>query len=126
MFAAGSELRILFLWAVSTVILVGISADFVTRKPRDIRPLVGLVVALASMMNRIAAIMVPAPFFLRHFDQWPKGAFLLALLAATSASMWINLILTQALQNVGYRFVGAKQRQIVWFRPIRRKRRPMR
>jgi hypothetical protein len=126
LFAAGSELRILFFWAVSTTIVVGLSAAFLTREPRHIPPVAGLIVVLASMMNRIAAMMAPTPLFLRFSNQWPKGVFLLALLAATAVSMWANLILTQALQNVGYKLVGAKQRPIFWFRPIRRKRRPRR
>jgi hypothetical protein len=119
-----SAIRVLGFWSVSTAIIVWFSADFATRKPRDIPVSLGLLVALASIFNRLAALLAPFPVFLDMYpDRRAPLAATMAFAAAGFGLIWANSILIQLLQNVGYRRVGAKERPIRWYRGFKRKRR---
>ena len=107
-----SATRIIAVWAVSTATVTWFSADFATRKPREINPVFALLVAFAANVSMLTAI---------YPDRQASVAATILFTTVGIGLVWAQSILLQLLQDIGYRFVGAKQQPIRWYRRFKTK-----
>ena len=119
-----SAVRVFGIWAASTGLVVWLSADFTRRKSSEIPIWLGLVVALASNLSMLAALMAAFPLFLEMYpDRRAPLGVAIAFAPLGLAFMWANSVFVQVLQNIGYRAMGAEQQPIRWYRGHRPKHR---
>jgi hypothetical protein len=102
-------------WFTATAIVVGLSTYFSVKQRSSVSLLAGVFAAVAASVSMLGAGFLPYCFLTYLYPAQAPLLIALAFAGAGFLLLWLNSLLIQGLQNVGFKLVGAKKQPIRWY-----------